>query len=194
MRHDVTVSGHAFAIRPVQPADAGLIVRLRSDQERTRHLHPIALEESAQREYIARYLDRDDDYYFVIERIGAGGEGLIGLYDVDLRARRAEWGRWILSPRSLGAVESAWLIYRVGFELLGLDEIYCRTLAENESVLSFHDRCGLVRRRRIEGGATLDGEQHDLIEHVLTTAGWPETSRQLEDRATRVAARMRSPR
>ena len=134
-----------------------------------------------------------DDYYFVIQRLPAGGggvEGLIGIYDVDAELRSGSWGRWIIEPGSSAAIESAWLIYRVGFELLWLEEMYTHTLVENASVVFLHDRAGLIRHGRLDGYYELNGERCDAIEHVLTRDRWPATSIDLERRAARLALRL----
>jgi len=193
MRHDIHLSGHAFSLRPIELSDAPLIVSLRGHARRTRYLHRIPLDLRAQEGYLNRYFDRDGDYYFVIDRLAADGdraEGLIAIYDVDVEHRRAEWGRWVIRPRSLAAIESAWLIYRVGFERLGLEEMYCHTLVDNTAALSFHDRAGLVRHRRLEGFVELDGERRDVIEHLLTRDQWRTTSVNLARRAQQLALRM----
>ena len=193
MRHSIHMAGHAFRLRPIELADAPLIISLRSDADRTRYLHGVPLDVAAQEEYLNNYFSRPGDYYFVIQRLPAGGggaEGLIGIYDVDTKLRCGSWGRWIVEPRSSAAIESAWLIYRIGFERLSLDQMYTHTLVENASVLSFHDRAGLIRRRRLDGYYELGGERCDAIEHVLTRDRWPATSINLERRAARLASRL----
>jgi RimJ/RimL family protein N-acetyltransferase len=193
MRHEIRLQGYAFSLRPIELTDAPLIVSLRSDPDRTRFVHRVPLDTAAQEAYLASYFERDGDYYFVVERNGAdqgAAEGLIALYNLDPERRRAEWGRWVLRSGSLAAVESAWLIYRVGFDHLDLEQVYCHTVALNASVLSFHDKVGLARARRLEAFVELDGERHDVIEHVLDRAMWPDTSARLEDRAKRLASRL----
>jgi RimJ/RimL family protein N-acetyltransferase len=194
MRHEIHMRGHGFALRPIEPADASLIIELRRDTHRARYLHEIPLDHDSQVEYLNRYFERDADYYFVIQRAvspeGCPAEGLVGIYDVDERGERAEWGRWILREGSLAAVASAWLIYRVAFERLDLREVYCRTLSDNAPVLSFHDRMGLVRTRHIEAAVEIDEEQQDVIEHVLRREQWPSVAANAERLAARVALRL----
>ena len=77
------MAGHAFRLRPIELADAPLIISLRSDADRTRYLHGVPLDVAAQEEYLSNYFSRPGDYYFVIQRLPAGGggaEGLIGIY------------------------------------------------------------------------------------------------------------------
>ncbi len=193
MRHEIRIAGHAYRLRPIELHDAGLVVDLRSDPQRARYLHRISLEVAAQERYLNAYFERDGDYYFVVERQVAQGnsaEGLIGIYDMDPVARRGEFGRWIVRPGSMASVESAWLIYRVAFEQLGLDEIYCHTIVNNTAVVSFHDRAGLTRARQLEGYFEIDGKRWDAIEHSLKREQWPATSDRLEATAKRLAHRL----
>jgi RimJ/RimL family protein N-acetyltransferase len=194
MRHNIRLDGYGFRLRPIELGDAPLIIELRGDQNRTRHLHPIPLDVTAQETYLQRYFERPDEYYFVIERHRGlrRPEGLISIYDLDPTRRRAEWGRWIIAPRSLAALESAWLIYRVAFDRLDLDEVFCHTLVDNSPVLSFHDRAGLERSRRINGLYEIGGRRHDVIEHVLTRDRWRATDLFLRERAQQLAGRMRT--
>src|ERR1700733_7831815 len=124
MRHDLTVEGFAFRLRPIGDRDASLVLELRGDAKRNRFLHPIPPRLDDQLAWLARYYERPGDYYFVVERRDSGAaEGVISIYDIDPLGESGEWGRWILKPGSLAAVESAWLIYRCAFEQLGLQRV-----------------------------------------------------------------------
>ena len=102
MRHELSLAGAAFGLRPVRDDDAAFIVGLRSDPELGRWLNPTSPNVADQLAWLARYYERTGDYYFVIERLSNGAaEGLIGLYDVE--GGEAEWGRWLLKPGSLAA-------------------------------------------------------------------------------------------
>lgn len=193
MRHNHRLEGYAFALRPVELADAEFIVAVRtSAPERTRYLHPISPDVAAQRQWLEGYFARADDYYWVIERHeGAEREGLIGIYDLDRATASAEWGRWVLRPGSLAAVESALLIYRAGFETLGLQALHCLTVAENLPVLSFHDSCGLARLATLERRYTLGDGAHDAVKHGCTRAEWPALRARLEPQAQRIAQRLK---
>lgn len=192
MRHEFSIAGPGVRLRPVTDGDAAFIVALRNNPELNGFLHRGGQTTEAQREWLAAYYMRPGDYYFVVERLEDGGaEGLIGLYDVNLQTRSAEWGRWILRPGSLAAVESAWLIYRLGFEQLELASVYCRTVAANQRVVSFHDSCGIAQRSTLNQHFTIDGVVHDAVEHRVTRAEWPELDTRLGQLA-RTLARRRS--
>lgn len=174
MRHDIVIHGSAFRLRPVALADAAFIVALRTDPAVTAFIRDTSPDVGEQERWLERYFQREGDYYFIIERIDTGArEGTVGLYDLDTSRRAAEWGRWIVQPGSLGAIESALLIYRVGFSVLDLEMLYCRTLDDNQRVISFHTSCGLVTHERLVDHAVVGAAKHDAIEQRLSRSAWP---------------------
>ncbi len=186
MKHEISLADAAFSIRPVGIEDAAAIVTLRSDPAQARFVHSISPRVEDQISWLNEYFTRDGDFYFVVERARDHRfEGTIGIYDV--ADGRAEWGRWFLTPGSLAAPASALLIYTAAFEVLKLSEVYCRTVAENEAVVSFHDSCGLKRAGRLEKAFHLAEGPVDAIEHRLPMADWPSVSAVLASQADRVA-------
>jgi RimJ/RimL family protein N-acetyltransferase len=190
MQHNIHVNGYAFALRPIELSDAKLIVDLRTSQpEKSRFLHQISPDIRLQEAYLEKYFNTPNDYYFVVERLKTGDpEGLIGIYDIDLESMWGVWGRWIIAQNSLAAIESCWLIYTVAFEHLSLQSVSPQTIVENESVVSFHDSCGLVRNRLLPKLFCLNGDYYDAIEHILPVNHWRSTVKQkLEVQSKRLA-------
>lgn len=192
MRHSHQLDGWAYRLRPVALEDAELIIELRGGEgQRARFLHPISPDPALQREWIGRYLERPNDYYWVIERLdGKRSEGLIGIYGLKPDAQTAEWGRWILRPDSLAAAESALLIYRAAFEILKLDSIYCLTIADNLPVVSFHDSCGLPRVELLKQHLELGGQKYDAVKHLCTKESFATVRQRLEPQAQLIARRL----
>ena len=192
MQHDIRIEGHAYALRPVGMKDARFIVELRTgDPERTRYINPIAQSVEIQELWLEQYLKRENDYYWVVERLGNGvSEGLIGIYDIDSQARTAEWGRWVIRSRSLAAVESALLIYKAAFERLGLESVHCITVADNRPVVSFHDSCGLPRLEVLKDRFRLGEHSFDGVMHRCCESNWNEVRARLEPQALRIARRI----
>ena len=148
MQHDISLAGHAFGLRPVRLSDAGFVAALRADPTLNRYIHAGNGREDDQQSWLRAYFERAGDYYFVVATQRTGEpEGLISVYDIDSAISVGEWGRWIIRPGSLAAVESVWLLYKVCFETLNLAAVYCRTVADNTKVVSFHDSCGITQRR-----------------------------------------------
>jgi RimJ/RimL family protein N-acetyltransferase len=192
MRHDFRLQGFTFGLRPVELSDAEFIVELRTnDLERTRYLHPIPPEVQKQREWIEHYFARENDYYWVIERLASHQqEGLAGIYDLNSVERTAEWGRWVLRPGSLAAAESALLIYRVAFECLKLKSVHCLTVADNQRVVSFHDSCGLSRAEILKAHFKLGETSLDVVRHILMQQEWETVRNRLAAHAQRIARRL----
>lgn len=192
MRHSLRLDGFAYRLRPVDLADAEFVVDVRTrDPERVRFLHAVSPDVGKQLEWLARYHEREHDYYWVIERLANHQpEGLAGIYDVNPVAGTAEWGRWVLRKGSFAAAESALLIYRAAFELLDLRSVYCITVADNQPVLSFHDSCGLRRVEVLRKKFTLADGVHDGVKHACTREDWPAILARLEPHARRVAQRL----
>lgn len=152
MRHNIVMDGHAFRLRPVDVEDAGFILELRTDPDRNQYLHWVSNDLETQRQWLRDYFERPGDYYFLIENRETGQrEGTAGIYNLDRIF--AEWGRWIVRAGSLAALESACLIYRVGFEVLGLESIFTvgrlpkirpRSSFTSRSVWSGQARCRIT--------------------------------------------------
>lgn len=191
MKHDLVVEGYGYRLRPVTLADAAFIVELRtSDPDRCRFIHPIPPVIEKQEEWLHDYFLRDNDYYWVVERLDSGkSEGVVGIYDLDRDRKTAEWGRWVLRVGSLAAVESAWLVYKAAFELLGLDLVYCHTVANNMSVVSFHDHSGIRRIGNLPGFFNLNGIKVDAVRHDCHKSDWPRVDSGLGDQAKMFARR-----
>jgi RimJ/RimL family protein N-acetyltransferase len=158
------------------------------DEDLSRFLHPVTGRLEDQEAWMRAYEEREGDWYWLVERRSGGQlEGTIALYGLEENPRHAEWGRWILRKGSPAALESAWLLYRAAFEKLGMDYVYCRTLAVNEQVLSFHDSCGLTRAALIPAAFTLRGKVMGAVEHRLEAEQWSHISQLLAPKVERLA-------
>jgi RimJ/RimL family protein N-acetyltransferase len=191
MRHKIIIEGFAYRLRPIGDMDADFIIKLRTDAELIRFLHSTPPSLDSQLNWLAQYYTRPGDWYFVLERRSdSSSEGLISLYDFDAEQFSAEWGRWILRKDSIAAVESAWLIYRCAFDQLCLREVYCRTVAANESVVSFHDSCGITERSLLPNHFNLNGRKLDAVEHRVNHVAWKTIAPRLEHLSQRMARRL----
>lgn len=127
MRHNLAIEGPAFRLRPVRIYDAAFVAGLRADPEWRRGWNRGAAGAASAQQRVLTYFDREGDYFLIIENRATGiREGAAGIYSLDLPARKAEWGHWILRRSPAAALESACLLYRLGFEALGLDSMFCK--------------------------------------------------------------------
>lgn len=174
--------GFGHRLRPVERGDAANILDLRTDPELGRFLNPTAAGLEAQESWIEAQRARAGDHYFVIETLAGRWEGVIGLYGIS--GASAEWGRWILRRGSLAASASVLLLLRFGFDELGLGRVYCRTMAQNSAVISFHDSCAYTNR-----SPHIDTNGQVFVEHSLVRSDWPAFRDALAPTAERVARR-----
>ena len=189
MRHDLRLIGHRYMLRPVDLGDAAFITELRCNPELNAYINTTSSRVEDHVEWLAKYFERPGDWYFIIVDCASDQrEGTIGIYDYDPGRHVAEWGRWILRPGSLAAVESALLIYRAAFEALALEAVFCRTVADNKRVVSFHDSTGLPRRAVLENHVQIAGRTYDSVEHSLDRKTWESIRPNLDRLAQRLAS------
>jgi RimJ/RimL family protein N-acetyltransferase len=167
MKHTFSVEGYSYSLYPVTTKDAPFIIEVRlEDMERNKFIHTISPDVSLQVEWIEKYYNTPDDYYFLVKNKSTGRkEGLISVYNIN--DGKGEWGRWVMKKDSLAAVESFYLLCRIAFEQLGLDEIYSRTLPENKKVVDFHDSVNAKRRKVISQAFTINDKTYDAVEHFV---------------------------
>lgn len=138
--HDKIIEGKLLYFRPVSLEDAEYILQLRLDPAINQFLNKVDNSLEKQKAWISQQVERDNDYYFVIEDRQNEPVGLISLYGINRGA--GEFGRWICTGSALHSLESAILIHKFGFESLGLESIYTNTVVENKKVVTFHKRFG----------------------------------------------------
>jgi RimJ/RimL family protein N-acetyltransferase len=147
------IGGIQLSLRLVQPEDAAYIHGLRTDPTYNGHLSTVTGTVEDQRSWIEAYKTREtagSEYYFVIERKDGVRCGVVRLYDIT--DDQFTWGSWILDhnkPRK-AALESAWLIYRIAFEILGQSKACFEVNSENLNTLAFHRRFGATETHRSE--------------------------------------------
>jgi RimJ/RimL family protein N-acetyltransferase len=170
MKERIIQEGLAYRLRPITVEDADLIINIRlEDQDRNKYINQISSDVNEQRQWIIKYLNTLNDYYFVIEnRLTGDPEGLIGIYNIDTNQQTAEWGRWVIKKGSFASLESVHLILRVAFEKLRLKELYCRTIHDNTRAVSFHDSLPQLKRGILKNFVTLNETDYDVVEHYIT--------------------------
>lgn len=191
MRHAHVITGEAFRLRPIEERDAEFVVALRSMAGRSQYLNPISPSIADQQRWLADYFQREGDFYFVIERIaGDRPEGLISLYDLSPQDGAAEWGRWIVAPASLSAIESVVLLMDFAFGKMGLRKVYSYTVAENNATNSFHDGCGFRRAGVQVARFTMEGRAVDAVRHECEASDWVELRPALAAKCHKISQRI----
>ena len=165
----------------MERADAGFILSLRTDAALNRFIGPTSPQLADQLAWLDRYESRPGDWYFIITDGPADKPvGTIAIYDHDPATGTAEWGRWIIAPGVPAAIDSVCLMFRLGFERLGLESLFSLTNLANRAVVSFHDSCGVPRARVFHVPGSAPGEGVDAVEHRVTRALWSEIAPRLQ--------------
>jgi RimJ/RimL family protein N-acetyltransferase len=134
-------------LRLVEPSDAEFILSLRLDQKYNSFLSKVDNDIESQRTWIRNYKEDEANkkqFYFIIERMDGVACGTVRIYD--LRSDSFCWGSWILNENKTryAAIESALLVYRYGFDILGFKKSHFDVMKGNSKVTDFHKKFGAV--------------------------------------------------
>jgi RimJ/RimL family protein N-acetyltransferase len=136
------VRGKTIFLREVIIEDAELILKLRSDPQKNKHISATDGSLDKQRDYITRYKKSETDYYFIISDWERRALGTIRIYDIC--GDSFCWGSWVLSSEAPlnTAIESALLVYDFAFFSLHYPKSHFDVRKENARVIDFHKRFG----------------------------------------------------
>jgi len=144
-----TMIGKSVMLRLVSTDDAAFIYSLRTDPRYNRYLSRVDGTVENQRQWIEAYKLREQagaEYYYIIARKSDGEPiGTVRLYDFRGEHDSFCWGSWVVKaePRAqLAAVESAMLVYELGFCVLGFKASHFEVMKGNDSVMRFHSLFG----------------------------------------------------
>jgi len=130
--------------------DAEFILELRTNATYNKHLSITKASLMDQRHWLKDYKLREKDnkeYYFIIYRKDSNERiGTVRLYDFIDNKKSFCWGSWILNERKTAssALESALLVYKVGFYSLGFEQSHFDVRKDNDKVIAFHKKMGAV--------------------------------------------------
>lgn len=141
----IKLESKTIILRLVEECDAKFILKLRNDSKYNKFLSEVVDDLNAQKEWIKRYKLKEKagtQFYFIIERLDGTPCGTVRIYD--LREDSFCWGSWILNndKTRLAAIESAFLIYKFGFEYLNYKKSHFDVMKGNDKVVSFHKKMG----------------------------------------------------
>ena len=139
------LTSKTIKIRLTEESDAEFILKLRLDQKYNQFLSEVIPDIQAQKDWIKKYkIDEANkkQFYFIIERTDGTPCGTVRLYD--LLHESFCWGSWILNENKTryAALESAFLVYKFGFDTLGFEQSHFDVRKGNEKVISFHKKMG----------------------------------------------------
>lgn len=167
---------------PAREEHSEFIFGLRHDAVINRFLSAPPKTVDEQRAYISSYRSKESkgsEFYFVIEDHAALRCGTVRVYDIRPhdKPNSFSWGSWILTndkPR-YAAVESALLIYELGFDRMQCTASHFEVMKENVKVVQFHQRFG----------AEIVGESEESFSMSLTAERFQDVKPQLLKLITR---------
>lgn len=189
MKHRHVLKGPSAVIRPIELDDACFVAALRSDKKRTRYMHPVENNEGIQRDYLRKYFEKTDDFYFVIESADLPKEklGLTRIEQTDRELRVVEWNSWVIRPGSRISFESALLSLQFAFNGLKSNAVEAVASKENKKVISFLESCSFKKITDLPEYLCLNGKTHDFARYRLPLKSWPETEKYLSSLAERIS-------
>lgn len=174
------VAGVNLRLRLIEPDDADYVHGLRTDPAYNAHLSEVTGTAADQRRWIEAYKAREAErreLYYVIERRDAVRCGLVRLYDISTES--FTWGSWILDHNKppKAALESAVLIYVIGFERLGIPKAVFDVRRENAHTIAFHRRFNASQTHETDDDVhfvfSADRFAADKLGHFATLEGKP---------------------
>lgn len=176
-RHVAPIEGPRLRLRLADAADLPRTLSWRNqDGIRKWFVHSEPLTPDQHRGWFLKYLDRDDDFLFLIEETDRLRKpiGQVGLYRIDWPGRSAEFGRILIGEpdaRGLGyAGEATALLLGFAFRDWGLGAVDLEVFADNERAIRVYRRCGFE--------AT--GERDGLVLMRATPERFARCSRSIE--------------
>jgi RimJ/RimL family protein N-acetyltransferase len=143
------IQGPRLRLRPLEAADLPTTLGWRNqDHIRRWFVHSERLTWEQHRSWFFKYLERDDDYLFMVEETESLQKpvGQVGLYRIDWPGRRAEFGRLLIGePDAQGcglAREATSLLLAYAFTEWGLRTIELEVFADNRRALRLYHQCG----------------------------------------------------
>jgi RimJ/RimL family protein N-acetyltransferase len=136
------IEGKNINLRDVEIDDADFLLKLRTDEKKSRFLNKTENDLQKQIEYIKKYKAAEDEYYFIIEAKGKQKLGCFRIYDI--YGDSFCIGSWIIADDApeMTAIESIILIYEFGFSKLGYGHCHFDVRKENRSVQRLHEMYG----------------------------------------------------
>jgi RimJ/RimL family protein N-acetyltransferase len=147
------IVGPNLVLRLITSDDAEYVHSLRTDARYNLYLSDVDGGVDDQRRWIESYKAREHDLkelYYVIELRDGIRCGLVRLYNI--KEGSFTWGSWILDHNKpiKAALESAVLIYMIGFEKLGIPKAVFDVRRANHHTISFHQRFNAIQTNENE--------------------------------------------
>lgn len=149
MRHHYHLQHGRIILRPLEERDIEELRVLRNKNLEF-FFDSVEITSEAQRAWYERYLQKEDDVMFAVERSDKPGEfiGAIAIYNINPQTGIAECGRTVLdkekAPLKGIGTETTAAACHVAFSQMGVKKIVAEILKSNERILTVDTRAGFV--------------------------------------------------
>ncbi len=166
-------------LRPVRLGDAEFIVKLRNQPHVMGKVHDTSSDVEKQKKWIADYLRRDNEYYWIIETLDHNPIGTTSLYNFNVDTGDIESGRLVMMRDArINVIASRIQMFDFAFEVLKVKQILCDIVATNLSVIKYTEMCG-AQRVSTSMVAGVNGNTIGVIWFAETSERWPANRKRL---------------
>lgn len=142
------ISSKTISLRLATVDDAEFIFKLRVNDELNKYISSVDGSIESQREWLVNYKTKESNnleyYYIIIRNDSKLPIGTVRLYDFINNNQSFCWGSWILNENKTrsAAIESALLVYEIGFIHLNFERCHFDVRKNNIHVVDFHKKTG----------------------------------------------------
>ncbi len=147
MVYEKELTGQYVRLRAIREEDAAETLRMRLNGDKNRFLHKVDDDVERQRQWIAGQRQREGDYHFVVYSVPSAKKeeeprmiGMMGIYEIE--GKRGHIGRLLMEGNAMQSFEAYLLLFRFGFDVLRLEELYGDTDIENKAAYRFSQNFG----------------------------------------------------
>lgn len=152
------ITKEGIQLRLLKEADLPMTLMWRNqDHIRRWFIHSEILTPEQHRNWFQGYLQRDNDYLFIIEEMRTLKKpvGQISLYDIDWTRKSAEYGRLMIGEAEAQgkgfAKKASRLILDYAFKELGLTQVELEVFEDNKPAIAVYLACGFQEISQCDG-------------------------------------------
>lgn len=142
MVYEKGMNGCYVDLKSAAVSDAEFTLSIRQDKDFSKYLPRIDNTLEQQRDWINNQREKTGDYFFVVWDKAKKQIGTISIYDIE--DDFAEGGRLAIRGNALQNIEAQLLLFRFGYDILGLKQIVGYVYAENTRALRFAESFGSI--------------------------------------------------
>jgi len=147
------LEGKYVYLRDVKEEDLPEIIRIRTNPELSRFIHPINPDLSFQINWLKEQKKKEGDYYFVIIRKKDDKLiGTCGIYNITSDGLECEIGRLVSQGKPFENLETLKLCYEQAFGIFKVTKVHAYVVEGNEIVINLHKRLGYELIEKIPKG------------------------------------------